>query len=331
MLIPQNSRLISSLYIDSLQIGYRPGFRALLSSLPASFSMSYSASPLAKLLLLLLSPSPTLFECRSNQRIRPKTDSCVPKYGVPLTPSNRVRGWAQWPWKISGPLRAHPTDLLGCLLQHQLALQPAADIPERYEKSSLDPPHTICKQGQPLVGDDSHMSGGPDDAHIAGEQDALVPVDAGLRHLDSQVVGRGTRPGTACGYRQCRVLHSLQHLHVRLNQVRLAYVRTGRTNCIRPSKTLECPNDVADKTFITFIRDLALALISCVCWRKVQPRSIVTPSMFLSLFTGMVWPINVIVGLYLYSVLCGVTTVREDFEPSADIRLVVSHSSNRLR
>ena len=83
----------------------------------------------------------------------------------------------------------HLTDLLGCSLQHQLAPQPAADTPERYEKSSLDPPHTICKQGQPLGGDDSHMSRGPDDAHIAGEQDALVPVNAGLPYLDSQVVG----------------------------------------------------------------------------------------------------------------------------------------------
>ena len=33
------------------------------------------------------------------------------------------------------------------------------------------------------------MSERPDDAHIAGEQDALVPVDAGLPHLDLQVVG----------------------------------------------------------------------------------------------------------------------------------------------
>ena len=85
------------------------------------------------------------------------------------------------------PLRAHPTDLLGCSLQHQLVPQPAAGIPERYDKSSPDSPHTICKQGQPLGGTDSHMSGGPDDAHIAGEQDALAPVDAGLLHLDSQV------------------------------------------------------------------------------------------------------------------------------------------------
>ena len=59
-----------------------------------------------------------------------------------------------------------------------------ADTPERCERSSPDPPHTICKQGQPLGGDYSHMSGGPDDAHIAGEQDALVPVDAGLPYLD---------------------------------------------------------------------------------------------------------------------------------------------------
>ena len=43
-------------------------------------------------LLLLASPSNTLLECRSNQRIRPKTDSRVPKCGVPMTPSNRVRG-----------------------------------------------------------------------------------------------------------------------------------------------------------------------------------------------------------------------------------------------
>ena len=124
-------------------------------------------------LLLLLSPSRTLLECRSNQRIRPKTDSRVPKCRVPLTPSNRVRGWAQWHWQISGPLRAHPTDLLGCSLQHQLAPQPAADIPKRYEKSSLDLLHTICKQGQPLGGDDSHMSG--DDSHMSGVCTVIYP------------------------------------------------------------------------------------------------------------------------------------------------------------
>ena len=62
----------------------------------------------------------------------------------------------------------------------------------------------------------------------------------------------------------------------------LAYVRTGHTNCLYKAvkDSFECPNDVADKAFITFNRDLALALISCVCWGKVQPRSIVTPSMF---------------------------------------------------
>ena len=62
-------------------------------------------------LLLLLSPSCTLLECRSSQRIRPKTDSLVSRCGFPLTPSNRVQVWAQWPRRISGPLRAHPTSL----------------------------------------------------------------------------------------------------------------------------------------------------------------------------------------------------------------------------
>ena len=38
------------------------------------------------LLLLLGSPSNTLLECRSNQRICPKTDSHVPKCGVPWLP-----------------------------------------------------------------------------------------------------------------------------------------------------------------------------------------------------------------------------------------------------
>ena len=63
------------------------------------------------------------------------------------------------------------------------------DTAKRFEKKSPDPPHTICKQGQPLGEDDFYMSGGPDDAHIAGEQDTLAPVDAGLPHLDSQEVG----------------------------------------------------------------------------------------------------------------------------------------------
>ena len=81
-------------------------------------------------------------------------------------------------------LQAHPTDLLGCSLQHQLATTLAADTPERYEPSSPDPPHTICKQGQSQGEDDSHMNERPYDAHIVGEQDELVPVDAGLPHLD---------------------------------------------------------------------------------------------------------------------------------------------------
>ena len=32
------------------------------------------------------------------------------------------------------------------------------------------------------------MSGGPDDAHITGEQDALVPVDAGLFQSEHGVI-----------------------------------------------------------------------------------------------------------------------------------------------
>ena len=31
--------------------------------------------------------------------------------------------------------------------------------------------------------------------------------------------GRESLPGTVCGHTQCRVLSSLQHLHVRLSQV----------------------------------------------------------------------------------------------------------------
>ena len=52
----------------------------------------YIFSSTAMELLLLLSPSRTLLESRSNQRIRPKTDSRVPKCVVLLTLSNRVRG-----------------------------------------------------------------------------------------------------------------------------------------------------------------------------------------------------------------------------------------------
>ena len=84
----------------------------------------------------------------------------------------------------------------------------------------------------------------------------------------SMQVGRGSQPGTACGYTQCRVLRSLQHLHVKLSQVTQPWRMPGlgvQTICTRPSGTLECPNDVADRAFITFSRDLALALMSCVC------------------------------------------------------------------
>ena len=42
----------------------------------------------------------------------------------------------------------------------------------------------------------------------------------------SMKMGRGNRPGTACGYTQCRVLRSLQHLHERLNVVGLTGVST---------------------------------------------------------------------------------------------------------
>ena len=47
--------------------------------------------PSLQRLLLLASLSNTLLECRSNQRIRPKTDSHVPQVWSSLTPSNRVR------------------------------------------------------------------------------------------------------------------------------------------------------------------------------------------------------------------------------------------------
>ena len=42
------------------------------------------------------------------------------------------------------------------------------------------------------------MRGGPDDAHIEGDQDALIPVDAGLPHLDSQVVGLSQKSVRRC-------------------------------------------------------------------------------------------------------------------------------------
>ena len=54
------------------------------------------------LLLLLISSSSTLLECRSNQGIRPKTDSRVPRCGFLLNPCNWVQGWAQWLRWISG-------------------------------------------------------------------------------------------------------------------------------------------------------------------------------------------------------------------------------------
>ena len=90
--------------------------------------------------MLLLSPPPprTLLECRSNQRIRPKTDSRVPK--CLIESGDEPNG----PGKSQGHCGRIP-QILGCSLQHQLAPQPAADTPERYEKASLDPPHTICK------------------------------------------------------------------------------------------------------------------------------------------------------------------------------------------
>ena len=42
------------------------------------------------------------------------------------------------------------------------------------------------------------------------------------------------------------------------------HVRTGHANSLYKAVkgSFECPNDVADKAFITFNRDLALALIS---------------------------------------------------------------------
>ena len=54
------------------------------------------------LLLLLASPSNTLLECRSNQRIRPKTDSHVPKCGVPWLPLIEFRDELNGPGKSQG-------------------------------------------------------------------------------------------------------------------------------------------------------------------------------------------------------------------------------------
>ena len=46
-----------------------------------------------------------------------------------------------------------------------------------------------------------------------------------------------------------------------------AAIQNWRTNCLYKADrySFECPNDVADRAFITFSRHLALALMSCVC------------------------------------------------------------------
>ena len=53
--------------------------------------------------------------------------------------------------------------------------------------------------------------------------------------------------------------------------------------------------------------------------------------MFLSVLTGIDCPVNVSVGVGLHTCVMSITTIREDFEPSADIRLVVSQSSKCLK
>ena len=55
-------------------------------------------------------------------------------------------------------------------LQTQLVLQPAADTFEKYKRPSSDLPQTTCMQSPFPDANDSHMSEGPDGAHIGREQ-----------------------------------------------------------------------------------------------------------------------------------------------------------------
>ena len=55
---------------------------------------------------------------------------------------------------------------------------------ERYNRPSLDRPHTICMQSRFPDVNDSHMSEGPDGAYIEDEQCRLDSADAGQSHLE---------------------------------------------------------------------------------------------------------------------------------------------------
>ena len=97
---------------------------------------------------------------------------------------------------------------------------------------------------------------------------------------------------------QCRVQY--QHVsqsqvgmndlyHMKTNLIMLGEKRMGLTNSLYNASTysFNCSNDVEVRAFIAFNVDLAVVLIISVCLREIQLRSIVTPSVFLSVLTGI--------------------------------------------
>ena len=87
------------------------------------------------------------------------------------------------------------------------------------------------------------------------------------------------------------------------------------------------PDDAVGEAFNAFNLSLPLALISCVCWRKLQLQPILRQSMFLLVLTGIDSIINMSVDASTYSLLKAVT-VRETLESISDIELGAAHSPN---
>ncbi len=79
---------------------------------------------------------------------------------------------------------------------------------------------------------------------------------------------------------------------------------------------------------MTFSRVLALVLMLCVCVLNVIPLSNVTPRMVGVLVYGMGVLFSVTSGCAVYSLLCGVISVRDDLFVETFILFVVSQFSS---
>ena len=115
---------------------------------------------------------------------------------------------------------------------------------------------------------------------------------------------RRCRPSAAYGYKKSRAQRppATHASDTKAKSVCLSGQSQERMECMNylnnvVKNAFECPNDVESQILIAYNLDLTLSLICCCCWGNVQPLSIVIPSIYLSVLTGINSPIYVIMGV----------------------------------